>query len=206
MARLRAAVSPRRRAQEQSGFNELKKYMHESNGTLETLSAIFRERALVASEHSKRLAALAAKAEQAATGLVGSTAAMWTEVIKEIHFESKYQGHIAGKLVEEIADPMLNFRKDQKKARKPIEDMVDNSAKTLEGMKKVEKEAKMKAVEKVKQLEEQWENYDRARQVRSPLAARAQLPRGRCRLTPRAAPSGGGGCRARRARRTRRRS
>lgn len=60
-------------------------------------------------------------------GLYSTLKASWTEFKAQLEGEARWHQDMAKKVVETLADPLVGFRKEQKKERKPIEAYVDKA-------------------------------------------------------------------------------
>ncbi|XP_018325019.1 uncharacterized protein LOC108736906 isoform X2 [Agrilus planipennis] len=115
----------------QSGFEDLRKYVKQGSDFCKELSTILQERSDAELQYSKALAKLSAKLSRACRDNVGAINEAWRAVAYELEARAEAHRVLGGALAEDAARPLRNLTETQHKSRKQAEGVVDKAARAL---------------------------------------------------------------------------
>lgn len=116
------------------GFEELRKYIKHGSEFSKEVAAVLQERAELESNYAKNLNKLAAKLLKAMTvnTCIGSLMDGWKAVGIAMELEAELHKNLGAGLLDEMSKPLKTLVETHIKARKPIEETVNKSFKTLQ--------------------------------------------------------------------------
>ncbi|KAH3716919.1 nostrin-like isoform X1 [Dreissena polymorpha] len=135
------------------GFEELKKYMRQGNEFCKEVALLIHERADLETKYHKGLSIIAAKLSKVAQTSIGTLGEGWKAVAASIDTEADLHRNLATAMLEEIAKPLKHLVAGQKEARRPIEEHVEKSLKSLTEKRNDEIKAKKSAYDTAKSHE-----------------------------------------------------
>ncbi|KAK7109856.1 hypothetical protein V1264_013825 [Littorina saxatilis] len=114
------------------GFEELRKFIKHGSEFSKEVAGILHERAELESTYAKSLNKLAAKLLKAVTTSTGSLADGWKAVGVAMEQEAELHKNLAAGLLDEMSKPLKVIVETHVKARKPIEETVNKSFRSLQ--------------------------------------------------------------------------